>query len=328
MQSGITDDSRVLITGGVGFIGSALARRLVAMGVRVTLIDNLLPQFGGNRMNVVDFVDRVQLRLGDVRDFSLMCELVRDQDVIFNLAGQSSHLDSMEDPFEDLDINARAQLCVLEACRRHNPHVRIVYAGTRQIYGKPQCLPVSEAHPIAPVDANGVSKTAGEWYHKLYHDVHGLRSCMLRLTNTYGPSMRIKDARQTFLGIWIHNVLQGRRIQIYGDGSQLRDFTYVDDVVDALIAAAAPGAMGRVFNLGGDEVMSLKEVADRLCALRRGAAAECVPFPVARKMIDIGDYYADYGAIREALGWSPKVTLNEGLQRTLRYFEKHLEAYL
>jgi dTDP-glucose 4,6-dehydratase/UDP-glucose 4-epimerase len=255
-------------------------------------------------------------------------KLVQGKDFLFNLAGQTSHVDSMTDPKTDLEINAAAQLSILEACRRHNPHVKLVFASTRQLYGRPQYLPVDEKHPIQPVDVNGINKLAGEWYHLLYNNVYGIRACALRLTNTYGPRMRVKDARQTFLGIWIRNVIQGRPILVFGDGGQLRDFNYVDDAVGALLAAAAdPKSEGQVFNLGSSEVISLKALAEKLVGLHGEGTYQVVPFPPERKAIDIGDYYSDFAKIRTALGWTPKIGLDEGLRRTLGYFATHGSHY-
>src|SRR3990172_5160554 len=254
-----------LITGGLGFIGSNLARRLADLGANVTIIDSLIPEYGGKLFNVAGYESRVKVNIADVRDEYSMDYLVRGQDFIFNLAGQVSHIDSMRDPYVDLDINCRSQLSILEACRKHNPRVRIVFSGTRQIYGKPQYLPVDEKHPIDPVDVNGVNKVAGEWYHMVYQRAYGLRATSLRLTNTYGPRMRVVDARQTFLGIWIRRVIEGEEILVYGNGEQRRDFTYVDDAVDALLlAAASDETIGEIYNLGGDEVVSLKTLAQVL----------------------------------------------------------------
>lgn len=321
-------DKQVLITGGVGFIGSNLARRLVALGARVTLADSLIPLYGGNLFNIDDIRERVTLNITDVRDPFAMGYLVQGKDCLFNLAGQTSHLDSMTNPQTDLDINAAAQLSILEACRQHNPGVKIVFASTRQLYGKPEYLPVNEAHPIRPVDVNGINKLAGEWYHLLYNNVYGIRACALRLTNTYGPGMRVKDARQTFLGIWIRNVIEGKPILVFGDGNQLRDFNYVDDAVEALLLAALnPRADGQVFNLGSREVVSLKQLAQMLVELRSGARFETVPFPPERKAIDIGDYYSDYNKIEAELGWQPKVGLREGLAASLAYYSKHQQHY-
>jgi UDP-glucose 4-epimerase len=257
-----------------------------------------------------------------------MSHPVRGQDFLFNLAGQTSHLDSMTDPQTDLEINCRAQLSILEACRRENPAIRMVFASTRQIYGKPDRLPVDENHILRPTDVNGINKMAGEWYHILYSRVHGIRACSLRLTNTYGPGMRIKDARQTFLGIWIRKVLEGQPFEIW-EGGQKRDFTYVDDCVEALLLAAAhPGADGEIFNLGGCEVVTLKETGDLLCQLEPKARYEQRSFPTERKAIDIGDFYADFSKIRNRLGWTPQINLRSGLQKTLNYYRKHLADYL
>src|ERR1051325_4623546 len=227
-MTSLFQNKKVLITGGLGFIGSNLARRLVEMGAKVLLVDSLIPAYGGNLFNIAGIEDKVSLNISDVRDEHSMHYLVRESDYLFNLAGQTSHLDSMHDPYTDLEINCRAQLSILEACRKHNPQVKIVFASTRQIYGKPKSLPVNEEHLLRPTDVNGINKMAGEWYHILYNNVYGLRACALRLTNTIGPRMRIKDARQTFLGVWIRLLVEGRPFEVW-DGSQLRDLTYVDD---------------------------------------------------------------------------------------------------
>jgi UDP-glucose 4-epimerase len=319
----------ILITGGLGFIGSNLARRLVREGHQVTLLDSLIPEYGGNLANIAYIQGQVRINISDVRDPFATRELLKGIDVVFNLAGQTSHADSMTDPFTDLDINAKAQLALLEAVRKVCPEAVVVFASTRQIYGRPQYLPVDELHPIRPVDVNGVNKVAGEQFHLLYHDVYGIRTTALRLTNTYGPGMRVRDARQTFLGIWIRNLLQGQPILVFGDGKQLRDFNYVDDVVDALIrAAATPTCYGRAFNLGSPEVVDLATLAQSLCGLETEATWHLVPFPPERKVIDIGDYYSNHSYATELLGWQPTVGLEEGLRRTVEYYRQHLPAYL
>jgi len=321
-------EKKILITGGLGFIGSNLARRLVQEGAKVTLVDSLIPEYGGNRANIADFSDRVEVNISDVRDPHAMSYLVKEKDYLFNLAGQTSHLDSMSDPHTDLEINCRAQLSILEACRQQNPKIRVVFASTRQIYGKPDGLPVNENHLLRPTDVNGINKMAGEWYHILYSRVYGIRACSLRLTNTYGPGMRIKDARQTFLGIWIRKLLEGQSFEIWG-GEQKRDFTYVEDCVDALLLAAGrPEAAGEIFNLGGYEVVTLREVGDLIKRIEPHARYELRTFPVERKAIDIGDFYADFSKIKTRLGWSPRTDLREGLQKTLDYYRQHLKSYL
>jgi UDP-glucose 4-epimerase len=322
------DGARILITGGLGFIGSTLAHRLVGLGARVTLVDSLIPLYGGNLRNIAGIEEQVRVNIADVRDEYSMDYLVQGQDFLFNLAGQSSHLDSMRDPYTDLDINCRAKLSTLEACRKHNPSLKIIYTSTRQIYGKPDYLPVDERHILHPTDVNGVNTMAGEWYHIVYNNVYGIRACALRLTNTIGPRMRVKDARQTFLGIWIKRLIDGETIQVWGDGTQIRDFNYVDDVVEALlIAAADPAADGQVFNLGSDETINLRDLAALLVEINGGGASEIVPYPPERKPIDIGDYYADYRLIQGRLGWRPKVALREGLARTLAFYREEKEYY-
>ena len=320
---------KVLITGGLGFIGSNLAYALVELGSRVLLIDSLVPNYGGNIFNIAGIEDKVRVNIADIRDEYGLRYLVKGQDIIFNLAGQVSHTDSMADPYTDLEINARSQLSLLEACRHNNPTVQIIYAGTRQIYGKPEYLPVDERHPVQPVDVNGINKLAGEWYHLVYQQVYGLKAVSLRLTNTYGPRMRVKDARQNFLGWWLHQVLAGQTLQIFGDGRQLRDFNFVDDVVQALLlAAACETANGQVYNLGGQEPFSLLAVAEMLVQLNGGGRYVITPFPDERKRIDIGDYHGNYGKIQRELGWAPSVDLVTGLTRALAYYRLNLAHYL
>jgi UDP-glucose 4-epimerase len=320
---------QVLVTGALGFIGSNLSRALADLGARVLAVDSLLPDYGGNLFNLAGYEDKVRINIADVRGHA-MEYLVRDQDILFNLAGQVSHIDSMVDPFTDLEINCRSQLWILEAVRKRNPGVKIVYAGTRQVYGKPMRLPVDETHLLNPTDVNGINKISGEFYHLVYHSVYGIRSTSLRLTNTYGPRQLIKHNRQGFIGWFIRQAVRGEEIQLFGDGQQKRDFDYVDDVVDALLRAGAmEAADGEVFNLGGEAPVALIDLAKMLVEIAgRGGAYRLVPFPAERKKIDIGDFYADTTKIRTTLGWQPRVRLRDGLARTIDYYREHAGHYL
>jgi len=319
----------VMITGGVGFIGSNLARRLVALGADVLLVDSLIPEYGGNLFNIADITDRLRLNVADVRQESTMNYLVRHVDVIFNLAGQVSHIDSMRDPYTDLEINCRSQLCLLEACRRNNPKAKVVYAGTRQVYGKPESLPVTEQHLVRPTDVNGINKVAGEYYHLVYNNVFGVRGCSLRLTNIYGPRQLVKHNRQGFIGWFIRLAVEDREIQIYGDGSQLRDFVFVDDAADAFLRAGASDACnGEVFNVGGSEPVSHRDLVHLLLEVAGTGRVRYVEWPEDKKAIDIGSFYADSSRFRAATGWTPRVGLREGLARTVAYYREHLPQYL
>lgn len=320
---------KVLITGGLGFIGSNLARHLVAVGADVLIVDWLLAGYGGNIYNVVDIRDQVRVNIADVRDEHAMCHLVDGQEYVFNLAAQVSHTGSMKDPYTDLEINARGQLSLLEACRRSNSKATIVFTSTRQIYGKAEYLPVDELHPVQPVDVNGVNKRAGELYHQVYHKAYGLKTVSLRLTNTYGPRMHVRDTRQMFVGWWVRQLLEGQILEIYGDGMQIRDFNYVDDVVEALLLTAmGKAAVGQSLNLGGDDPVNLISLAQLMIELNGGGDFEIVPFPDSRRSIDIGDFHGDYRRIRNELGWQPRISLREGLARTLDYYKEHLEHYV
>ena len=294
----------------------------------MTLVDSLIPEYGGNWFNIRDIRNHLAVNICDIRDPYAISYLVRGQDFMFNLAGQTSHLGSMHDPFTDLSINAHAQLSILEACRKHNKDIKIVFASTRQIYGAPDYFPVDEKHPIRPIDINGINKFSGECYHLLYDKLYGIRSCALRLTNTFGPGMRIKDGRQTFLGMWIRNLIEQKPIVVFGDGKQLRDFNFVDDCVDALlIAGSSDEANGQAYNLGSNDKISLKDLAQLITNIGIEGQYQLAPFPPDRKMIDIGDYYADFSRIRAQLGWEPRIKLGEGLRLTVSYYEKYYSEY-
>jgi UDP-glucose 4-epimerase len=320
---------RVMITGGLGFIGSNIAHSLVALGANVLVMDSLIPGSGANLFNIDGIADRVRVNVADVRQETTMNYLVRDREVIFNLAGQVSHIDSMADPHTDLEINCRSQLSILEACRKNNPAVKVVYAGTRQVYGKPDSLPVTEDHLVRPVDVNGVNKAAGENYHLLYNNVFHVRACSLRLTNVYGPRQLIKHNRQGFIGWFIRLALEGREIEIFGDGSQVRDFVFIDDAVDAFLRAGASDACnGHVFNVGGSEPMAHRELVALLIDVAGSGSVRYVPWPPEKKAIDIGSFYADSSRFRDAVGWEPRVSLRDGFTRTLAYYRTHLGEYL
>jgi len=319
----------VMITGGLGFIGSNLARHLVELGADVLLVDSLIPDYGGCLFNIRGIEDRVRVNVADVRQRSSMNYLVRGRAVLFNLAGQVSHIDSMRDPFTDLEINGRSQLSILEACRSCNPRIKVVFAGTRQVYGKPDRLPVDERHLVRPTDVNGINKAAGENYHLLYNNVFGVRACSLRLTNVFGPRQLVRHNRQGFIGWFIRLAVEGREIQIYGDGSQLRDFVYVDDAADAFLRAGASDACnGEVFNVGGSEPVSLRDLVELLLGVAGSGSVRYVEWPPEKKAIDIGSFYADSGKFRAAVAWKPRVSLEEGLARTVAYYREHLVQYL
>ncbi len=318
---------RVLITGGLGFIGSNLAIRLVELGAEVTILDALLPNMGGNHYNIDDVKDQIIVEVGDIRDEDMVGKLVVDKDYIFNLAAQLSHVDSMTNPLTDLDINCRGHIILLEACREHNDNVKIVYTGTRSQYGRAQHLPVDEKHPIDPTDTNGITKHACEQYHLLYHRAYGMRTTSLRLTNTYGPRHQMRHPRQGFIGWFIRKAMDDETIQLFGDGSQLRDINYVDDVVEAiLLSAASKSSEGEAFNLGGQSIRITDLVKIIMQAAGKGRY-ELYPMPEERRKIDIGDYVADISKINGALGWKPTVSIEDGIRKTIEFYEVNRSEY-
>ncbi len=320
---------KILITGGLGFIGSNLSKRLVERGDEVIIVDNLMKDYGGNLYNIYNFSDSISLHICDIRNIDTLKMHLNKVDIIYNLASQIGHYFSISNPIEDLDINAVAQLNFLELIRKICPEALIIYTSTRQVYGIPIYKPVDEKHPINPPDINGINKFAAEQYHLLYHKIHNLNTVVLRLTNTYGPRMRIKDARQTFLGIWIRNLIEGNVIQVFGDGKQERDFNYVDDVIDALILCSEnEKAIGRVFNIGSNTIMSLFDLATEICKLKKGSQWSLVPFPKDKKAIDIGNYYSDFSLANKLLKWTPKTSLKDGLKKTYNFYNKNLKQYI
>ena len=320
---------RVMVTGGLGFIGSNLARQLAGLGADILLVDSLIPDYGGHLFNIDGIESAVRVNVADIRQQTTMNYLVRDREVIFNLAGQVSHIDSMLDPYTDLEINCRSQLTLLEACRRNNPAAKVVYAGTRQVYGKPDHLPVDETHLVRPTDINGINKVAGEYYHLVYNNVFGVRACSLRLTNIYGPRQLVRHNRQGFIGWFVRLVVEDQEIQIFGDGLQLRDFVFVDDAADAFLRAGASDAVnGQVFNVGGAQPISHLELVTLMIETAGTGRYRLVEWPADKKAIDIGSFYADSTRFRNVTGWEPTTSLRDGLAQTIAYYRQHLPRYL
>ena len=324
----IFNNKKILVTGGAGFIGSNLAHRLVKHGAKVTVVDSMIPDYGGNLHNLIGIRDKITINFSDVRDRYSMEYLINGQDYLFNLAGQVSHIDSMTDPFSDLEINAKSQLSILEACRLFNPGIRIVFASTRQIYGRPRYLPVDENHPLDPPDINGINKLAGERYHTLYSKIYGLHCAVLRLTNVYGPRQLLRHNRQGFIGWFVRQIVRGEKIKIFGAGDQRRDLVYVDDVIESLLLAGmSDTANGKIYNLGGSEPIALKALVELMIDINGGGEYELIPFPEERKKIDIGDFFSNFDKIKAELGWKPDILLKEGLTRTFDYYKKFGHYY-
>lgn len=320
-------NKNVLVTGGLGFIGSTLSRKLSDLGANVTIVDSLLPDTGGNLFNINSYETKLKVNISDVRDQYSTNVLVQNQDIIFNLAGVLSHVDSMTNPFNDLEINCSSQLSLLESCKKFNPKVKIIYAGTRNQYGKAKYLPVDESHPMEPTDVNGINCIAGEWYHTLYYRVHGIKTCSLRLSNTYGPRHQMKHPRQGVLNWFVRQIMDGEKIKLFGGGDQIRDCIYVDDVVEAfLLLGVNENVWGEAYNLGSNPV-SLKEFITTAVSVWGKGDFEDVTFPKDRKAIEVGDFIADWSKINKATGWKPKYNLNTGIKATFEYYEKNKQHY-
>lgn len=328
-------NKNVLITGGLGFIGSNLAIALVNLGANVEIVDALIPAYGGNLFNIKPIEKKVKWEKGDIRDKKKVDSWVRDKNIIFNLAGTLSHIDSMTDPMTDLEINCRAQLSLLESVRKYNPKACIVFAGTRNQYGKAKYLPVDENHPQEPTDINGINNIAAEKYHLMYTSVYGIRTVSLRMTNTFGPRHQMRHARQGVLNWFIRKILDKEEIVLYGDGKQIRDVNYIDDVVDALLLAGkSKTGWGQAYNLGGTPVSladfvkkTIKVVGMLQNEVRPRFELVYRPFPKDREKIEVGDYIASWKKINKAYGWRPKTSLEEGIKKTVEYYKKYKKYY-
>lgn len=320
--------ARVLITGGLGFIGSNLAIRLVKAGARVTLVDAMIPAYGGNRFNIRPIRDRVTVNFGDICDRHALDWLVRGQDYVFHLAGQVSHVMSMTDPFPDIEYNIKGTLVVLEALRRHNPRAKIIFTGTRGQYGPATHLPVNELAPTNPKAIYEISNLTAEKIIQVYHEIHGIPAVMLRLTNIYGPRAQMKHSQYGVVNWFVRLALDGMPIKVFGDGQIKRDFLYVDDCVNALLrCATCERAVGQIFNVGVDRPTTFLQLAETLTALCAGSRWEFAPFSPERRAQEPGHFYSDITKIRTVVGWEPVTPLEEGLRHTLDYYRAHRAHY-
>jgi UDP-glucose 4-epimerase len=319
----------VIVTGGMGFIGSNLVRRLLALGAQVHVVDALVDGSGANRFNLSDVEHRFRLHAVDIANGAALQPLLARCDLVFNLAAQINHLLSISDPVRDLALNGESHLRFLEACRVSGGRMKVVFTSTRQVYGVQERLPVDELATPRPCDINGVHKLSSEHYHLLYHRLHGVRSTVLRLSNVYGPRMTIGlDASTPLMGRLVRKVLEGEQLEVFGDGSQVRDVLEVDDAVDGLLAAAcSPAADGEIFNMAGTEVTTVAQIAQAVLDAAGTGLLRTLPFPVARQNIDIGSIYLDCTKASRLLDWRPRVSLRDGLARTIAFYRENRSEY-
>jgi UDP-glucose 4-epimerase len=317
------------VTGGLGFVGSNLALALAEGGADVTVVDRRVPSHGANDRNLDGAERPIHVIEADVGDESAVRDAAARAEVIFNLAGQVSHVESMAHPLFDLETNTRSQLAFLEILRSVGSEAAVIYTSTRQIFGHPRYLPVDEDHPVSPVDVNGITKWAAEQLHLLYTELYGIRASAVRLTNVYGPRQRLAGDLQGFLPIFVRRALSGEPITVFGDGSQERDCLYVDDVVECLLLAArSPEATGEVFNVGNDERLSLRQIAEAIVDAAGSGPVESVPWPPDRDAIDIGSYYGDSSKAKRMLGWEPRTPFADGIRRTIEFYRARRSHYL
>lgn len=319
---------RVLVTGGLGFIGSNLSVRLVELGAKVTIVDNMMPRLGGNLFNVKEIMDHIQINFSDVRDEHSMDYLVKDQDFIFHLAGQVNHVDSIRNPIQDLDINCRGTLVLLESCRKYNREVKVNFSGTRGEYGASVKLPVAEDHPTNPKGIYAVTNLSAEKMVLVYDDVHKISGTCLRITNTYGPRHQMAHDEYGVLNWFIRKAIDNELIPVFGDGHILRDFLYVDDLVECFLQVAiCPSAYGEVFNVGTGIPISFIDLAKKIVEVAGSGKVAFTEFTKERKEVEPGDYYTDISKVRKVVGWTPKTDLNEGLKKTIEFYRKYKKEY-
>ncbi|MHC4600341.1 MAG: NAD-dependent epimerase/dehydratase family protein [Planctomycetota bacterium] len=322
------DGRPVLITGGLGFLGSNLAVALAGLGAKVTVLDALLPLYGGNRFNVDPVRDRVEVIVADIRDEKAVRKAVRGKAIIFHIAAQTSHVDSMSDPFTDIDMNVRGQIILLDAVRAEAPEARVVYAGTRGQYGEVLSPPAREDTPFRPTDVYSADKAVGEYYLFVYRRAFAVRGTALRISNAYGPRHQMKHARYGILNWFVRLAMDGEPIRVFGEGKQLRDYHYVDDVTHAfLLAGSRAEAEGEAFNLGGPGPVPFIDMVRAVIGAAGSGRFETAPWPEDRKAIEVGDFSADWTKIRTLLGWEPRVSLEEGLRRTVAFYREHRDHY-
>ncbi len=329
IQYHLLKDKSVLITGGLGFIGSSIAHRCVDLGAKVTLLDACLEPYGWNFANIREIEDRIHFIKGDVRDKKVIGQSVPEAEIIFHMAAQVGREISMEDPKLDTDINCMGILNILESARQMDSPPKIIYAGSRGQVGEPVYLPVNEKHPDHPTDIYGINKLAAEKYLLLYHKVYGIPAVTLRLNNVYGPRCQMHAGFYGILNWFMSNAMQGRPITVYGEGSQTRDYVYIDDVVDAFVRSAiANEVVGEICYVGsGKETVFLDMVKEIVRAVGKGEIVH-VPFPESREKIDIKRFVVDITKIQTLLGWTPEVDLSEGVERTCSFYKERLDQYL
>ncbi|MBI2065655.1 MAG: SDR family NAD(P)-dependent oxidoreductase [Candidatus Zambryskibacteria bacterium] len=318
---------KVLITGGAGFIGSSLAHALIELGAKVTIIDAMLPLYGGNMFNLEEIKEKIKFIKGDIRDKELVNDLVRDKDFIFDLAAQVSYIDSKDLPFLDLDINCLGRLTVLEAVKDTAPAARLIFPSSRMVYGKIHSTPVKEDHPTAPLSIYGIHKLTGEKYYRYYHDTFGLDTLVVRLPNPYGTRQQMKHSKYSIVGWFLRQALDGGTINIFGEGLQEMDYIYIDDVVDGLLRVAEKGLPGEVYNLGANERVSLVGMVDKILAETGTGKKEHIPWPENFEKNKTGGYIADTSKIERDTGWKARVSLKEGIKRMVKYYKKNRENY-
>jgi UDP-glucose 4-epimerase len=322
------EGKKVMITGGLGMIGSTLAHKLVAVGAKVTLVDNCMEPYGANIYNVHGIRSQVRITIADIRDKDAMQHLVRGKDFVFNLAAQVSQNDSLQSRFLDADINYLGHLNVLENIRQHCPTAVVFHAGSRLQFGKIENVPVDESHPLAPLTPYALNKTAAEAMYQIYQDLYGIHCVLFRIANAYGPRSQMKHSKYSMVNWFIRQAMENRQIEIFGDGGQVRDYIYVEDVADAFLkAAATPAAHGQVFNIGSGEGTSFRDMVEMILTTVGAGSVAHVPWPEQYLNVETGDYVTNISKFRRVTGWSPAVLIEEGIQNTYDYYKRHKSHY-
>lgn len=321
-------DKRVLITGGLGFVGSSLALRLLPLGARVTILDNLTPNQGGNEFNIETIKDEITINYADIRDQLAVEQLVKNQDYVFHLARQTDHILSLTDPYPDIDVNVRGTAILLEALKKFNRSAKLIYVGTRGQYGSQVTLPVNEDAPTNPRGIYEITNLTAEKMVSVYHQVHGVASIMLRLTNVYGPRSQMKHDHYGVVNWFIRLAMEGKTIPIYGDGALKRDFLYISDAIDAILAVSEhPGCYGEIINIGNNKAETFLELVKLLIKVAKNGSWEFTPFTADRSAQEPGHFLSDITKIQKLTGWKPTIDLENGLAETISFYNRWKSKY-
>jgi len=319
----------IVITGGLGFLGSSLAQKLVNYQAKIIIIDNLNPLYGGNYFNLNGIQNKVKIIIDDIRNEKVLIPIIKQCDMLYHFAAQVSYIDSLSMPYEDLELNARSTLQILEICRKYNSEAKIIFSSSRMVLGKIESDHISENSPTNPLSLYGIHKLTSEKYLIMYYKDFGIPFIIFRITNPYGPRQQIKHCKYSLVGWIIKQAMEGKTIKIFGDGKQLRDYIYIDDIVEAIYRCSTNDkATGEIINVASGKSTEFQMMVKEVVNIVKNGNYEFVPWPDNYEKIETGDVIADISKLLSLANWKPKYNLKEGILKTYEYYKKYLMHYL